>query len=77
VIALVVCLSAMQLVGPARYGFYTFFLTLIALELGSVGQAASWHLAVIRVALTLAGAALAVTSGFLYDRVSAARKGRA
>jgi hypothetical protein len=76
VIVLVVCLSAMQLVGPARYGIYTFFLTLIALELGSVGQATSWHLALIRVALTLAGAALAVTSGLLYDRVSASREKR-
>src|SRR6202161_786243 len=76
VIVVVVCMSAMQLVGPARYGIYTFFLTLIALELGSVGQAASWHLALVRVALTLAGAALAVTSGFLYDRASAAREKR-
>jgi Fusaric acid resistance protein-like len=76
VVVLVVCLSAMQLVGPVRYGIYTFFLTLIALELGSVGQAASWHLALVRVALTLAGAALAVMSGFLYDRVSATREKR-
>jgi hypothetical protein len=41
VIVLVVCVSAMQLVGPGRYGIYTFFLTLVALELASVGQAAS------------------------------------
>jgi Fusaric acid resistance protein-like len=70
VIVVVVCVSAMQLVGPAHYGFYTFFLTLLALELVSVGQAASWHLALVRVALTLAGAAVAVASGFLYDRAS-------
>jgi len=70
VVTLVVCVSAMQLVGPKRYGFYTFFLTLIALELGSVAQPASWHLAVVRVALTLAGAALAVASGVLYDCAS-------
>lgn len=70
VIVLVVCVSAMQLVGPAHYGFYTFFLTLLALELVSVGQTASWHLALVRVALTLAGAAVAVASGFLYDRAS-------
>jgi hypothetical protein len=50
----------MQLVGPAHYGFYTFFLTLLALELVSVGQGASWHLALVRVVLTLAGAAVAV-----------------
>jgi uncharacterized membrane protein YccC len=68
VIVLVICVSAMQLVGPGRYGIYTFFLTLVALELGSVAQAASWHVAVIRVGLTLAGAAVAVTSGYLYDR---------
>jgi hypothetical protein len=60
----------MQLVGPAHYGFYTFFLTLLALELVSVSQAASWHLALVRVVLTLAGAAVAVASGFLYDRAS-------
>ena len=70
VIVVVVCLSAMQLVGPARYGFYTFFLTLLALELTSVGHAASWRLALIRVVLTLAGVAVALTSGFLYDRAS-------
>jgi len=70
VIVVVVCVSAMQLVGPAHYGFYTFFLTLLALELVSVGQAASWHLALVRVALTLAGVAVALASGLLYDRAS-------
>jgi hypothetical protein len=70
VIAVVVCVSAMQLVGPKHYGYYTFFLTLIALELASVSQAASWHLALLRVGLTVAGAAVAVASGYLYDRVS-------
>jgi hypothetical protein len=63
-------MSAMQLVGPAHYGIYTFFLTLLALELVSVGRTASWHLALLRIVLTLAGAAVAVASGFLYDRVS-------
>ncbi|HEV3264878.1 MAG TPA: FUSC family protein [Acidimicrobiales bacterium] len=70
VIVLVASVSAMQLVGPVRYGFYTFFLTLVALELGSVGEVASWHLALIRVALTLIGAAVAVASGYVYDRIS-------
>jgi hypothetical protein len=70
VIVVVVSVSAMQLVGPAHYGFYTFFLTLLALELVSVSQTASWHLALVRVALTLAGAAVAVASGFLYDRAT-------
>ncbi|HWR46121.1 MAG TPA: FUSC family protein [Pseudonocardiaceae bacterium] len=70
VIVLVACLSAMQLVGPKRYGIFTFFLTLLALDLTSVGQAASWHLALIRVLLTFAGATFAVTSGFLYDRIT-------
>jgi hypothetical protein len=74
VIVLVICVSAMQLVGPAHYGFYTFFLTLLALELVSVDQAASWRLALIRVGLTLAGAAVAVASGFLYDRASRRRQ---
>jgi hypothetical protein len=68
VIVLVVCVSAMQLVGPKRYGIYTFLLTLVALELGSVGEPTSWRVALIRVALTLAGAAVAVASGYLYDR---------
>ncbi|HWD52435.1 MAG TPA: FUSC family protein [Acidimicrobiales bacterium] len=75
VVVLVACVSAMQLVGPARYGFYTFFLTLLALELGSVGEVASWHLALIRVALTLIGAAVAVASGYVYDRINR-RRGR-
>jgi hypothetical protein len=70
VIVVVVCMSAMQLIGPAHYGIYTFFLTLLALELVSVGRTASWHLALLRIVLTLAGAAVAVASGFLYDRVS-------
>jgi Fusaric acid resistance protein-like len=77
VIVLTVCLSAMQIVGPKRYGVYTFFLTLLALDLTSVGQAASWHLALTRVLLTLAGAALAVTSGFLYDRITRPREDHA
>jgi hypothetical protein len=69
VVVLVASVSAMELIGPKRYGFYTFFLTLLALELGSVGEAASWHLALVRVALTLVGAALAVSSGYIYDRI--------
>jgi hypothetical protein len=76
VIVVVVCVSAMQLVGPAHYGFYTFFLTLLALELVSVNQTASWHLALVRVALTLAGAALAVASGFIYDRATRSQSPR-
>lgn len=70
VIVLVVALSAMQMVGASRYGFFTFFLTLIALELGSVGEPSSWHVAVIRVILTVAGAVVAVTSGLVYDRLA-------
>jgi hypothetical protein len=75
VVVLVACVSAMQLVGPVRYGVYTFFLTLVALELSSVGQVASWRLAWIRVALTLIGAAVAIASGYVYDRVNR-RRGR-
>lgn len=74
VISLVVCLSAMQLIGAARYGFYTFFLTLLALELVSVGHPASWRLALVRTVLTCAGALIAVTSGFIFDRVTGARR---
>ncbi|HEY1989034.1 MAG TPA: FUSC family protein [Acidimicrobiales bacterium] len=73
VVVLVVCVSAMQLVGPVRYGVYTFFLTLVALELSSVGQVASWRLAGIRVALTLIGAAVAIASGYIYDRINRRR----
>jgi hypothetical protein len=73
VVVLVASVSAMQLVGPARYGYYTFFLTLLALELGSVGEVASWHLALVRVALTLIGAAVAVASGYVYDRINRRR----
>jgi uncharacterized membrane protein YccC len=73
VVVLVICVSAMQLVGPVRYGVYTFFLTLVALELSSVGQVASWRLAGIRVALTLIGAAVAIASGYAYDRINRRR----
>lgn len=73
VVVLVASVSAMELIGPKRYGFYTFFLTLLALELGSVGEVASWHLALVRVALTLVGAALAISSGFAYDRINRRR----
>ncbi|HEX3839861.1 MAG TPA: FUSC family protein [Acidimicrobiales bacterium] len=74
VVVLVASVSAMQLIGPKRYGFYTFFLTLLALELGSVGEVASWHLALVRVILTLIGAAVAVSSGFVYDRITRHRR---
>ena len=76
VIVLVTCLSAMQLVGPKRYGIFTFFLTLLALELGSVSQTTGWHVALIRVGLTLAGAAVAVASGFLFDLGNQRRRSR-
>jgi Fusaric acid resistance protein-like len=73
VIVLVTCLWGMQLVGPKRYGTYTFFLTLLALELASVGQPTGWRVALVRVALTVAGAAVAVVSGLLYDRPATRR----
>jgi uncharacterized membrane protein YccC len=59
--------AALFLIGPRRYGYYTCFLTLIALELASVGQRSSWELALVRVALTLAGAAVAIARGFCFD----------
>lgn len=69
VITLVVFLTAMQLVGPARYGFYTFFLTLVALELGAVDRPSGWQAALVRVGLTCVGTGIAVASGFLFERV--------
>jgi hypothetical protein len=71
-IALFVCYGAMQLVGPGRYGIYVFFITVVALSLATVGQPPSVGIAVIRVVLTVAGAAIAVTSSALYDRWSRA-----
>ena len=70
VIVMVVAVTAMQLVGPRRYAVYTFFLTLVALQLSSVGHAADWGVALIRVLLTLVGLAVAVVSGLLYDRMT-------
>ncbi|HEY6623489.1 MAG TPA: FUSC family protein [Acidimicrobiales bacterium] len=70
VIVMVVAVTAMQLVGPRRYAVYTFFLTLVALQLSSVGHAADWGIAFIRVLLTLVGLAVAVVSGLVYDRMT-------
>jgi Fusaric acid resistance protein-like len=66
VIVLILALTAMHLAGPKRYGIYTFFLTLIALQLSSVGRAPHLGIALIRVILTLAGTAVAVASGLIY-----------
>ena len=63
-------MSAMQLVGPVRYGVYTFFLTLVALELSSVGHQGQLASRRDSVALTLIGAAAAVASGYTYDRLT-------
>jgi hypothetical protein len=70
-VVVVVAVTAMQLVGPRRYGVYTFFLTLIALDLSSIGHPPGWRVAFIRVGLTLVGTAIAVLSGLIYDRVTA------
>jgi hypothetical protein len=66
----VVAVTAMQLVGPRRYGLYTFFLTLIALQISSIGHPRDWGIALIRAALILVGTAVAVISGLIYDRVT-------
>ena len=76
VTAIVVGVTALLLIGPQRYGYYTCFLTLIALELASVGQRTSWELALVRVALTLMGAAVALASGLLFDRIQRRRSRR-
>jgi fusaric acid resistance family protein len=70
VAVVIVAVAAMQLVGPRRYGVYTFFLTLVALQLSSIGQPPDWGIALIRAGLTLVGTAVAVTSGLIYDRVT-------
>ncbi|HEX4245186.1 MAG TPA: FUSC family protein [Acidimicrobiales bacterium] len=70
VAVVVVAVTAMQLAGPRRYGVYTFFLTLIALQLSSIGQPPDWGIALIRAALTLVGTAVAVVSGLIYDRLT-------
>jgi hypothetical protein len=70
VVVVVVAVTAMQLVGPRRYGLYTFFLTLIALQLSRIGQPADWGIALIRAGLTLVGTAVAVVSGLIYDRLT-------
>jgi hypothetical protein len=70
VAVVVVAVTAMEFVGPRRYAAYTFFLTLIALQLSSIGHAADWGIALIRVLLTLVGVAVAVVSGLVYDRMT-------
>lgn len=71
VVVLVVAVTAMQLIGPRRYGAYTFFLTLIALQLSSIGHPPDWGIALIRAGLTLVGTAVAVISGVIYERLTA------
>ena len=67
---MILALTAMHPAGPKRYGIYTFFLTLIALQLSSVGSTPHLRIALIRVVLTLAGTVVAVASGLIYDRVT-------
>lgn len=74
VVVFILALTAMQLVGPKRYGIYTFFLTLIAFQLSSVGRAPDLRIALIRVMLTLIGTVAAVTSSLIYDRVTRSRR---
>ena len=71
VAVVVVAVTAMQLVGPRRYGWHTFFLTLIALQLSSIGHPPDWGIALIRAGLTLVGTAIAVVSGLVYGRLTA------
>jgi hypothetical protein len=60
----------MQLIGPHRYGPFTFCLTLVALALNSAGQAGDLDLAGIRLILTVAGTGLAVASILAYEKGS-------
>src|ERR1700722_3625125 len=70
VVVVVVAVTAMQLVGPRRYALYTFFLTLIALQISSIGHPRDWGIALIRAVLTLVGSAVAVISSLIYDRLT-------
>ncbi|HEY2565643.1 MAG TPA: FUSC family protein [Acidimicrobiales bacterium] len=70
VVVMVMAVTAMQLVGPRRYAWYTFFLTLIALQISSVGHPRDWGIAAIRAVLTLVGSAVAVISSLIYDRLT-------
>ena len=69
VVVVMVAVTAMQLVGPRRYALYTFFLTLIALQISSIGHPRDWGIALIRAVLTLVGSAVAVISSLIYDRL--------
>ncbi|MFJ2398107.1 FUSC family protein [Streptomyces sp. NPDC087843] len=66
VIALTVC--AMQLAGAAHYGWWTLCLTVVALSFSMEHGTNDWRLAGIRMSLTVAGAALAVTVTSVADR---------
>jgi hypothetical protein len=74
VIVLVVAVTAMQLIGPRRYAVYSFFLTVIALELGAIGHRPDFGVAVIRVVLTLVGTVVAVISGLIFERLTATKR---
>ena len=68
VVVVVVAVAAMQLIGPRRYGPWTFCLTLVALALNSAGHPGDLDLGGIRLILTVAGTGLAVASILAYEK---------
>ncbi|MFD7609331.1 FUSC family protein [Streptomyces sp. NPDC059828] len=72
-----VAVFAMQLVGPARYGWWTLCLTMVALFFGMQHGTGDWELAATRIGLTLCGAALAVLAYAVFEWWPRARDARA
>jgi hypothetical protein len=70
VVVVVVAVAAMQLIGPHRYGPFTFCLTLVALALNSAGPTMGLDLAGIRLILTVAGTGLAIASILGYEKAA-------
>ncbi|MEV6318384.1 FUSC family protein [Streptomyces sp. NPDC051776] len=66
-----------QLVTAARYGWWTFCLTIVALLFGMQHGEGDWALAATRIALTLGGVALALAVLAAGRRLTAVVRGRA
>jgi hypothetical protein len=71
VAVVVLAVTAMALIGPKRYGPWTFCLTLVALVLIPVEQTPDARLALTRVILTAIGVLIATVAALLYELASA------
>jgi hypothetical protein len=70
VAVVLLAVTAMMVIGPKRYGPFTFCLTLVALVLIPVQQQSGPAVALTRVILTVIGVALAIAAVRLHERLT-------